>query len=119
MRESDDGDQLQGGPFPTRYHSHGRELVCGVSLKLSACRRIDGGAWGPDRPCDYPALGREIQADPAKSEAECATSETHRWGALDVPSAPDGCAGRAAADWENIVRHRWCPSSPAKNLRWG
>src|SRR3954463_5389703 len=32
MREQDDGDQLQGGPFPTRYHSHGRALVCGVSL---------------------------------------------------------------------------------------
>ncbi len=26
-RESDDGDQLQGGPFPARYHSHGRALV--------------------------------------------------------------------------------------------
>ena len=52
MRESDDGDELQGGPFPTRYHSHGRALVCGVSLKLSACRRTAGGAWGPDRPRD-------------------------------------------------------------------
>src|SRR5437660_8617988 len=59
-KESNDGDQLQGGPFPTRYHSHGRALVCGVSLKLSTCRRVVGGAWGPDRPRDYPALGREI-----------------------------------------------------------
>src|SRR5712671_6093581 len=61
-RETDDGDQLQGGPFSTRYHSHGRALVCGVSLKLSARRRIDGGTWGADRPRDYPALGREIQS---------------------------------------------------------
>src|SRR5215831_21215274 len=42
-RESGDGDQFQGGPFPTRYHSHGRALVCGVSLKLSACRRTARG----------------------------------------------------------------------------
>src|SRR5215216_6745330 len=61
-RESDNGDQLQGGPFPTRYHSHGRALVCGVSLKLSACRRTAGGAWGPDRPRDDPALGCQIQS---------------------------------------------------------
>jgi len=26
-----------------------------------------------------------LLADPAKSEAECATSETYRWGALDAP----------------------------------
>jgi len=26
-----------------------------------------------------------VAADPAKSEAECATSETYRWGALDAP----------------------------------
>src|SRR5438445_4679298 len=32
MREQDDGDQLQGGPFSTRDHSHGCALVCGVSL---------------------------------------------------------------------------------------
>src|SRR5262249_9218806 len=61
-RESNDGDQLQGGPFPTRYHSHGCTLVCGVSLKLSACRRTTGGAGGTDRPRHYPALGREIQS---------------------------------------------------------
>src|SRR6266508_1276889 len=61
-RESDDGDQLQGGPFPTRYHAHGCALVCDVSFKLSACRRTDGGARGVDRPRDYPALGREIQS---------------------------------------------------------
>jgi hypothetical protein len=30
-------------------------------------------------------MGEEIKADPAKSEAEWVTSETHRWGALDVP----------------------------------
>src|SRR5712691_10111194 len=61
-KESDDGDQLQGGPFPSRYHSYGRALVCGVSLKLSPCRRTHGGAWGPDRPRDHPALGGEIQS---------------------------------------------------------
>src|SRR5919204_6225389 len=62
QRESDDGDQLQGGPFSTRYHSHGRALVCGVSLKLSACRSTAGGAWGAARPRDDPALGRAIQS---------------------------------------------------------
>src|SRR5436853_5910505 len=79
-KESDDGDQLQGGPFPTRYHSHGRALVCGVSLKLSACRRTAGGAWGPDRPRDDPALGREIQSPVGRS--------------LSPPQAP--CVGQLA-----------------------
>src|SRR5262249_62368897 len=40
MRESDDDDQLQGGPFPTRYHSHGRALVCGVSLKAASQNKL-------------------------------------------------------------------------------
>ena len=57
-RESENDDQLQGRPFSTRYHSHGRALVSGVSLELSACRRIAGGARGADRPRDYPTLGR-------------------------------------------------------------
>ena len=30
MREQDDGDQFQRGPFPTGYHPDGRALVCGV-----------------------------------------------------------------------------------------
>src|ERR1043166_3454361 len=59
--ESDDGDQLQRGPFSTIHYSDGRALVSGVSLELSPCRRIDGRAWGADRPCDHPTLGREIQ----------------------------------------------------------
>src|SRR5262245_4017298 len=62
MGERNDGDQFQRGPFPTGYHSDGRALVSGVSLELSACRRTDGRAWGPDRPRDDPALGREIQS---------------------------------------------------------
>src|SRR5262245_26098416 len=61
-RESDDGDQLQGGPFPTRCYSHGRALVCGVSLELSACRRTPGGARGGGGSRDYPALGGEVQS---------------------------------------------------------
>src|SRR4029453_6746722 len=60
MREQDDGDQLQGGPFPTRYHSHGRALVCGVSLKLSACRRIDGGGGGRGVPIDHATIQRWV-----------------------------------------------------------
>ena len=31
-RESDDGDQLQGRPFPQGHHSHGRAVVRGLSL---------------------------------------------------------------------------------------
>ena len=46
---------------------------------------------------------RSFSAGPAKSEAEWATSEIRRWGALDVPSAPDGYAGRAAADRKSVV----------------
>src|SRR5262245_47061833 len=61
-RESDDGDQLQGGPFPPRCYSHGRALVCGVSLELSACRRAPGGAWGGGGSRDHPALGGEVQS---------------------------------------------------------
>src|SRR5262249_29439787 len=30
-------------------------------------------------------LGTALQAPPAKFEAECVTSGTHRWGVLDVP----------------------------------
>ena len=32
MRESDDGDQLQRGPFPPRGHSDGDPLVSGYPL---------------------------------------------------------------------------------------
>src|SRR6266446_9984342 len=48
-RKSDDGDQLQGSPFSTRYHAHERALVCRLSLELPACRRADGGARGAGR----------------------------------------------------------------------
>src|SRR4030095_13278624 len=61
-KESDDGDQLQGGPFSTRYHSYGCTLVCRLPLKLSACGRTDGGARGADRSRDHPALDCEIQS---------------------------------------------------------
>ena len=36
MRERDDGDQFQRGPFPPRDHSDGRALVCGVPPELRA-----------------------------------------------------------------------------------
>src|SRR5215471_632328 len=61
-RESDDGGELQGGPFSPGHHSDGRALVSGVSLELSACRRANGRTRGAGRPRDYPALGREIQS---------------------------------------------------------
>src|SRR5215471_20159848 len=61
-RESDDGGELQGGPFSTGHYSDGHALVSGVSLELSACRRADGRTRGAGRPRDYPALGREIQS---------------------------------------------------------
>jgi|SRR5882724_379135 len=62
MGELDDGDQFQRCPFPTGYHPDRCALVRGVSLKLSACGRTDGGARGVDRPRHHPALGREIQS---------------------------------------------------------
>src|SRR5215510_11923956 len=61
-RESDDGDQLQGRPFPTGHHAHGGAVVRGLSLELPACGRTHGGARRPGRPCDHPALGGEIQS---------------------------------------------------------
>src|SRR5207237_7040770 len=39
-----------------------------------------------------------VPAAPAKSEAEWATSETRRWGALDAPSVPGVCGGITAED---------------------
>src|SRR5215831_14220992 len=45
-RESDDGGELQGGPFPARDHSHGRAVVRGVSAEHTPCRRTHGGTWG-------------------------------------------------------------------------
>src|SRR4029450_5667809 len=61
-RESDDGDQLQGSPFPQGHHSHGGAVVRGLSLELPACGRTHGGVRCPGRPRDYPALGGEIQS---------------------------------------------------------
>lgn len=47
-RESDHGGQCQRGPFPHRDHAHGRAVVCGIPLKLLACRSTPGGARGAD-----------------------------------------------------------------------
>jgi hypothetical protein len=45
-RESDDGGELQGGPFPAGDHSHGRAVVRGVSAEHTPCRRTHGRTWG-------------------------------------------------------------------------
>ena len=41
-RESDDGSELQGGPFSQGHHPHGRALVCRVSPEHAPCRRTYG-----------------------------------------------------------------------------
>src|SRR5215813_4577113 len=61
-KESDDGGELQGGPFPQGYYPDGCALVCSVSLELSAYRRIDGRARRRGRSLHDPALGRQIQS---------------------------------------------------------
>src|SRR4029453_18791076 len=91
-KESDDGDQLQGGPFPTRYHSYGRRLVCSIPLKLSACGRTDGVARGADRSRDDPALGREIQSPVGRSVS---SSEAPGVGELADGSGPDATCKNA------------------------
>src|SRR5262245_29254606 len=60
-KESDDGGELQGGPFPQGYYPDGCALVRRVSLELSAYRRTDGGARGRGRSLHSPALGGQIQ----------------------------------------------------------
>jgi hypothetical protein len=45
-KESADGGELQGGPFPQGYYPDGGTLVRRVSLELSPYRRTDGGAQG-------------------------------------------------------------------------
>src|SRR5258705_9493995 len=61
-KENDDGDQFQGSPLSAGYYSDGCAVVCRLPLELPACRRTPGGARRADRPCDHPALGREIQS---------------------------------------------------------
>src|SRR5215510_8126443 len=56
-------------------------------------------------------------AAPAIFEAECATSETHRWVARDGPSVRGARADRAAGGRENTVQPRSCPSARARNLQ--
>src|SRR5215813_867403 len=65
-RGGDDAGELQGSPFPTGDHSHGRALVCGLPLELSACGRTHGRARGVRRPRDHSALGREVQCSVGK-----------------------------------------------------
>jgi hypothetical protein len=60
MRESDDGAQLPGGPWPPSAPAPGRALVCGVALPLAACRRTQGGARGAERPRHPPTRGRAL-----------------------------------------------------------
>src|SRR5499427_5767779 len=58
-----------------------------------------------------------VSASTEKYEAECATSETHRWVALDGPSVPGVCVGITDGDEQNIVPRQCSPSSPARSLQ--
>src|SRR5437764_508436 len=46
LRERDDGDQIQRGPFSSRDHSAGCPLVSRLPLELSAGGRAEGRARG-------------------------------------------------------------------------
>src|SRR5262245_9305043 len=61
-KESNDGGELQGGPFPQGYYPDGGTLVCGVSLELSPYRRNHGGARSGGGSLKDPALGGQIQS---------------------------------------------------------
>src|SRR4030095_3585013 len=58
-----------------------------------------------------------LSAVPAKYEAECTTSETHRWVARDGPSVPGVCVGITEGDWQNTVPLPCSPSSRARSLQ--
>jgi hypothetical protein len=53
---------FKGAHFPQDIIFMGVRWYVALSIKLSTCRRTDGGARGVDRPRDHPALGREIQS---------------------------------------------------------
>ena len=53
---------FKGAHFPQDIILMGVRWYVALSIKLSTCRRTDGGARGVDRPRDHPALGREIQS---------------------------------------------------------
>src|SRR4030095_1945891 len=91
-RESDDGDQLQGSPFPQGHHSHGGTVVRGLSLELPACGRTPGGARRPGRPRDHPALGGEIQS---LIGGGVSSSEAVGMGQLADGSVPDATGKNA------------------------
>src|SRR5262249_49101550 len=57
------------------------------------------------------------EASTEKYEAECATSETHRWVAVEGPSVPGVCFGITDGDEKNIVPRQCSPSSPARSLQ--
>ena len=44
--EGNDGGQLQGGSFSPGDHSHGRPVVCRLSLEHTPRGRTHGGTWG-------------------------------------------------------------------------
>src|SRR5262249_36258469 len=60
MREQDDGDQFQRGPFPPRSHSHGCPLVCGVPAEHAPCGRTHGGTRGGGRSLHHQPVGHQI-----------------------------------------------------------
>src|SRR5215510_6043234 len=58
--EQDDGDQFQRGPFPSRSHSHGCPLVCGVPAEHAPCGRTHGGTRGGGRSLHHQPMGHQI-----------------------------------------------------------
>src|SRR6185503_6605497 len=81
-------EELKAEREEKRAHELDKRL--GVTEELKVRRlvlKIDGD--GPVLAC---RLGG-VSAAPAKYEAECPTSETHRWVVLDGPSVPGVCVG--------------------------
>src|SRR5262249_3736909 len=62
LRESDDGDRFQRGPFPPRGHPHGGPLVCGVSVEHAPWRRPHARTWGARGSLDGQSVGDHIES---------------------------------------------------------
>src|SRR2546430_2176047 len=60
-RESDDGGELQGGPFPSGDHSPGRAVVRGVSAEHTPCRSTHGSTGGGGRSLHHEPVGHQRQ----------------------------------------------------------
>src|SRR6266568_3791211 len=53
---------FKGAHFPQDSILMGVRWYVAYPLSYRHVEELNGGAWGADRPCDHPALGRAIQS---------------------------------------------------------